>query len=215
MAVTDEAITAIKEMIASRRIGPGDRLPPEFDLSETLGVSRNSLREAVKALEVAGVLSVRRGDGTYVTDLSPRRLLTPLRTAVELLTESELSSVRRTTRILAAHSAAAAVGRATPEMLDDLERTARAFDAASHGALRTELAEHFVHGLALAGDDAFLAELMRHLIRARTPQRSHADSSGVHHQAEHMPLVAVVQAIRDGDRELAPALMTAVLASAD
>lgn len=69
MAVTDEAILRIKEMITGGQLAPGDRLPPEKELSEQLGLSRSSLREAVKALEVIRVLDVRRGDGTYVTSL--------------------------------------------------------------------------------------------------------------------------------------------------
>ena len=71
MAVTDEAILKIKEMIRSGDLKPGDRLPPEKELGEALGLSRSSLREAVKALEIIRVLDVRRGDGTYVTSLNP------------------------------------------------------------------------------------------------------------------------------------------------
>ncbi|WP_368857727.1 FadR/GntR family transcriptional regulator, partial [Vibrio parahaemolyticus] len=63
MAVTDEAILRIKEMIVHGELRPGQRLPPEKELSERLGLSRNSLREAVKALDMMRVLDVRRGDG--------------------------------------------------------------------------------------------------------------------------------------------------------
>lgn len=75
MAVTDEAIIKIKEMIVSGEFGPGDRLPREPDLAERLGLSRNSLREAVKALSLVHVLDVRQGDGTYVTNLEPGMLM--------------------------------------------------------------------------------------------------------------------------------------------
>lgn len=75
MAVTDEAIIKIKEMIVSGEFGPGDRLPREPDLAERLGLSRNSLREAVKALSLIHVLDVRQGDGTYVTNLEPGMLM--------------------------------------------------------------------------------------------------------------------------------------------
>ena len=60
MAVTDEAIEGIKEMIVSGKLSPGDRLPPEKELSEALGLSRSSLREAVKALAVIRVLASSR-----------------------------------------------------------------------------------------------------------------------------------------------------------
>lgn len=98
LAVTDEAIHKIKEMILSGELRPGDRLPPEKALSESLGLSRNSMREAIKALEVIRVLDVRRGDGTYVTSLEPRLLLEAMSFFVDLQDDSsvlELFAVRR------------------------------------------------------------------------------------------------------------------------
>ena len=78
MALTDEAIKRIKGMIVSGELRPGDRLPKEADLAERLGLSRSSLREAVKALSLIRVLDVRQGDGTYVTSLRPETLLDTL-----------------------------------------------------------------------------------------------------------------------------------------
>ena len=75
MAVTDEAIEKIKGMITSGALRAGDRLPREADLAAELGLSRSSLREAVRALSLVNILDVRRGDGTYVTSLEPRLLL--------------------------------------------------------------------------------------------------------------------------------------------
>ncbi|MEV4658659.1 FadR/GntR family transcriptional regulator [Micromonospora sp. NPDC049301] len=75
MPVTDEAIDKIKAMIVQGELLPGSRLPREADLAERLGLSRNSLREAVKALSLIRVLDVRQGDGTYVTSLEPALLL--------------------------------------------------------------------------------------------------------------------------------------------
>src|SRR5436190_23491370 len=84
MAVTDEAIEQIKEMIVSGRLRPGQRLPKEADLAAQLGLSRNSLREAVKALSLMRVLDVRQGDGTYVTSLEPSLLLDALSFIVDV-----------------------------------------------------------------------------------------------------------------------------------
>src|SRR5262245_48960983 len=75
MAVTDEAIEKIKGMIVSGALRPGDRLPKESELAADLGLSRNSLREAVRALSLIRILDVRQGDGTYVTSLDPQLLL--------------------------------------------------------------------------------------------------------------------------------------------
>src|SRR3954469_23790967 len=83
MPVTDVAIDRIKDMIISGELAPGDRLPKEADLAERLGLSRNSLREAVRALALINVLDVRQGDGTYVTSLEPHLLLDALSFVVD------------------------------------------------------------------------------------------------------------------------------------
>lgn len=83
MALTDAAIGKIKSMITSGELGPGDRLPNEAELARRLGLSRSSLREAVKALAVIRVLDVRPGAGTFVTSLSPRLLLDTLSFVVD------------------------------------------------------------------------------------------------------------------------------------
>jgi GntR family transcriptional repressor for pyruvate dehydrogenase complex len=98
MSLTDKAIRHIRELIASGELPPGAKLPPEQQLAAELGLSRGLMREAVKALVVARVLEIRRGDGTYVTTLEPRVLLEGLGSAVELLqgdTLLELTEVRR------------------------------------------------------------------------------------------------------------------------
>ena len=78
LAVTDEAIEKIKAMITSGALRAGDRLPREADLAADLGLSRSSLREAVRALSLVNILDARRGDGTDVTSLEPRLLLEAL-----------------------------------------------------------------------------------------------------------------------------------------
>ena len=54
-------------IVAEGRVGPGDKLPNELELSRELGVSRATLREAIQALTMQGVLEVHRGRGTFVS----------------------------------------------------------------------------------------------------------------------------------------------------
>src|SRR5882762_11007031 len=111
-SVTDGAIDKIRELIVSGSWGPGDRLPKESELAAQLGLSRNSLREAVRALSQLRVLEVKQGDGTYVSSLEPDLLLESTHFISHLLlgeTEIELYEVRR---ILEAAVAALAAGRA-------------------------------------------------------------------------------------------------------
>ncbi|MFC0533412.1 FadR/GntR family transcriptional regulator [Phytohabitans kaempferiae] len=65
----------IRNYILKQGLRPGDPLKPESELARLFGVSRNSVREAVKALESTGVLETRRGSGVYVCDFSFTPLL--------------------------------------------------------------------------------------------------------------------------------------------
>lgn len=111
MAVTDEAIEKIKEMIISGELRPGNRLPREADLAERLGLSRNSLREAVKALSLIRVLDVRQGDGTFVTSLAPGLLLDALSFVVDFHRDDTVLEFFEVRRILEPAATALATQR--------------------------------------------------------------------------------------------------------
>src|SRR5258706_16443343 len=121
MALTDEAIERIKEMIVSGELRPGDRLPKEADLAERLGLSRNSLREAVKALSMIRVLDVRQGDGTYVTSLEPNLLLDALSFVVDFHRDDTVLQFLEVRRILEPAATALATARMTPEDIVKLQ----------------------------------------------------------------------------------------------
>ncbi|GAW50138.1 GntR family transcriptional regulator [Nocardioides sp. PD653] len=100
MAVTDSAIEKIKQMIVSGDLRPGDRLPREADLAERLGISRGSLREAVRALSMIHVLDVRQGDGTYVTRLDPGLLMDALGFVMDFHRENTVLHTLEVRRLL-------------------------------------------------------------------------------------------------------------------
>jgi DNA-binding FadR family transcriptional regulator len=64
----EQVASQVTELVARGEFKPGDRLPPERDLAKLLGVSRPTVREAMIALEMAGLVEVRVGAGTFVTD---------------------------------------------------------------------------------------------------------------------------------------------------
>lgn len=115
MAVTDEAIDKIKDMIISGRLGPGDRLPREAELGVQLGLSRNSLREAVRALALINVLDVRQGDGTYVTSLAPGLLLDAMSFVVDFQHDDSVLQFLEVRRILEPAATAMATTRLDDE----------------------------------------------------------------------------------------------------
>src|SRR6202012_766899 len=87
-------------MIVSGTLRPGDRLPREADLAAELGLSRSSLREAVKALSLVNILDVRQGDGTYVTSLEPPLLLEALSFILDFHRDDTVLEFLRVRRIL-------------------------------------------------------------------------------------------------------------------
>lgn len=86
----DQAIRHIRDLIVRGVLEPGSKLPPEPQLSAMLGCSRSTTREAVRALVMARVLDVRRGDGTYVTSLQSDLLLDGIGLAVDLMQDESL-----------------------------------------------------------------------------------------------------------------------------
>lgn len=68
-------IEKLQEMIKTESLQPGDKLPSERELSETLLIGRSSVREALRALELIGLIETRRGEGTFLRDFSDHQLV--------------------------------------------------------------------------------------------------------------------------------------------
>ena len=122
MAVTDDAIEAIKQMIVVGELRPGDRLPREADLADRLGLSRSSLREAVKALTLIKVLTVRQGDGTYVTSLEPGMLMDAMGFVVDFHRDDSVLQFLAVRKILEPAAAAIAAIAMSDEDITELAR---------------------------------------------------------------------------------------------
>ena len=161
MAVTDDAILRVKEMIVSGELKPGDRLPREADLAERLGLSRNSLREAVKALSLVRVLDVRQGDGTYVSSLRADDLLGALSFVLDLHRgEDSVLEVLQVRRILEPAASALAAQRIT---VDEVAHLRALCDAGEAAKSIEELVEHdleFHRAIAKCSGNAYLAQLL-------------------------------------------------------
>jgi len=102
----------IQNLIAEGELKPGDRLPSERDLGEMLQVSRNSIREAIRALEALGIIESRHGGGNYITSDISSGMLEPLSLTFRLHggTFTDLLEVRRA---LENEAAVLAAGRIT------------------------------------------------------------------------------------------------------
>jgi GntR family transcriptional regulator, transcriptional repressor for pyruvate dehydrogenase complex len=209
VAVTDEAILKIKDMLLTGQLRPGDRLPPEKELSERLGLSRNSLREAVKALELIRVLDVRRGDGTFVTSLEPRLLLEAMAFAVDLHQDASILELFEVRRVLEPAAAAMATLRASRDDLDQLQKL---LQEVGPNTSVEELVSHDLkfHGLIneLSGN-AYMSSLLNSLsgrtLRARIWRGLTEQGSVGRTLAEHQ---AIFDAMVSGNADLVRSWVT-------
>ncbi|MET9271485.1 FadR/GntR family transcriptional regulator [Kribbella sp. NPDC003557] len=205
---TDVVVQGIRQMIIEGRLRPGARLPVEKDLAAALGVSRNPLREGVRALSVMGVLETRQGDGTYVTKLDPSMLLAPIGFVVDLhdgTGTTHLHSVRRILETEAAALAARQVGPGELEAAAELLRANEAelaHDQPNHETvIENDIAFHRI--IAEASGNPVLAALidalggrtMRDRLR-RSISQPGADETA---HREHLSILAALTA-HDPDR---------------
>lgn len=216
MAVTDDAIEKIKEMIVSGALRPGDRLPKESELAAELGLSRNSLREAVRALSLIRILDVRQGDGTYVTSLDPQLLLEAMSFVVDFHRDDTVLEFLAVRRILEPAATAMAAARIEDAELDAL---AAQLDALGPDPSVEELVAcdlEFHRRIVRSAGNSVLCSLLDGLSGPTTRARvwrgltqEDAVSRTLH---EHR---AILAALRDRDGEAARSWATVHIASVE
>jgi GntR family transcriptional repressor for pyruvate dehydrogenase complex len=202
--LTESAIAKLRDMISTGVLQPGDRLPSEAELAAQLGASRNTAREAIRALVTARVLDVRRGDGTFVTSLRPELLLDGISFAADLLQADyslELIAVRRILEGAATGMAAQRMDEATgAELRACLER----MRAAETHEILVQYDTQFHAIVASASGNATLASMLggvsSQTIRARVWRGDVDQSAIVRTLQQHEDILA---ALLTGDPALA------------
>jgi GntR family transcriptional repressor for pyruvate dehydrogenase complex len=136
-SLTAQLIDKIKTLISTGIVAPGGKFPPERELAKQFGVNRGSLRQALKVLEIMGVITQRVGDGTYLSTSAESILRQPLEflILVDDLSHHELFETRM---IVEPELAARAAERATPEDLAALRRAIVALERSETNKERLE-----------------------------------------------------------------------------
>ncbi|MEU6330081.1 FadR/GntR family transcriptional regulator [Streptomyces sp. NPDC047049] len=216
MAVTDEAIEKIKGMIVSGALRPGDRLPKESELAAELGLSRNSLREAVRALSLIRILDVRQGDGTYVTSLDPQLLLEAMSFVVDFHRDDTVLEFLAVRRILEPAATAMAAGRIGLEELNALEDRLNALGPSPSVEDLVAGDLEFHRQIVAASGNSVLCSLLDGLsgptTRARIWRGLTQKDAVARTLTEHR---AILGALRDRDAEAARAWATVHIASVE
>lgn len=204
--IYEEVVEQLKMMLTAGELKPGDKLPSERDMADSLGVSRASVREALTTLEAIGILEIKPGEGTFVRQTSDAETFAPLALVltVERNPEAQMMEVRR---VLETEMASLAAQRATAENLDKIEEFLSLMKSAQNtrDAVDADLRFHFA--IAEATQNTILlrlmntiADLMHHSLRPNREKLYSDYQTGQRILREHD---AIFKAIRNHDPEAA------------
>jgi GntR family L-lactate dehydrogenase operon transcriptional regulator len=183
MRLTDQVVEKLLKLVQERGLHQGQRLPAERQLALDLGVSRNSLREAIQTLVSQGILVSRRGDGTYVQSTAPAEWLKGAMAPLANLLDSDPNyryDVLETRHALESSTAWLAAQRATAQ---DKDRIQRCFDVMvqhqqnGHAELAARADAQFHLAIAEASHNLVLVQVMHSLftVMLSTVERNRHD----------------------------------------
>ncbi|MGE5047971.1 MAG: FadR/GntR family transcriptional regulator [Deltaproteobacteria bacterium] len=168
----EQVAEQIRRLIGSGTLKPGDLLPPERELAEKLGVGRSSVRDAVRTLEVMGILEPRQGHGTVVRDLSADALVVPLASVLQhkRVLVADLLDVRR---MIEPHLAARAARNATEDEIRYMEAVLERHEAKMRrGEEAVDEDSEFHYAIALAARNAVVLRVLDVLMDLLRESRS-------------------------------------------
>ena len=209
----EQIAAELTRLIRERDFKPGDRLPPERELAQQLGVSRPSVREAMIALETAGVVEVLTGSGTYVRSVVDEKF----RLAADAPGIREQIDARK---LIEPELAAAAAKAATKEEIALLAATVERAEAHFRKGERAEEDDYAFHTvLSAASRNTILAELVRHLWDLRRHPMWDTVRNRVVLPEHRMEVIAdrraIVTALRRGDAAAARKAMKSIMSKAE
>src|SRR5208337_2971513 len=157
--VYEEVARQIERLIL-QKLQPGDKLPSERELAEMLQVSRSSIRDAIRSLELTGLVEPRQGAGTIVRELSAESLVNPFANALKRRQElvSELLDFRK---MLEPPLAARAATHASPDEISEMEEILHRQEATiSHGEVAIAEDAEFHYSIALASGNSVVLKVL-------------------------------------------------------
>jgi GntR family transcriptional regulator, transcriptional repressor for pyruvate dehydrogenase complex len=202
--------TKVAEQLQTHIVGelkPGDMLPPERELVRMFGVSRSTIRDAIRRLETVGLLEPRQGVGTVVREISADVVVTPVANML-LQKRKNISELLDVRMIIEPALARRAALHASPEQIAELGNLLdRQAAKISEGELATEEDSSFHYTIALAADNSVMLKLVHVLMDSLRELRERSLEAG---GRQHKSLAAhrrVLAAVKQGDAAAAEAAM--------
>jgi len=157
--VYEQVIDQIKEMIKDGTLKKGDKLPSERDLVEQLGVSRASIREALRVLEIIGLLDCRQGEGNFIKNNFDNGLFEPL-SVMFMLNESKPEEIFELRKVIEVETAALAAKRITEEELEELYKLIEEMKNSESEDDRTKIDKKFHYTIAYASRNFLILNIL-------------------------------------------------------
>lgn len=207
--VYEQVMIQIKTMIKDGTLKRGDKLPSERELVEQLGVSRASIREALRALEMIGLVECKQGEGNFITNTFHDTLFEPL-SIMFMLNECKVHEIFDLRKIIEVETAALAAKQVTEEELKEMEELLQAMRACDDEDERVKIDVKFHYKIAQASRNFLIvsilnavASLMDSFIkdaRKNIINNQHKDVIDEQHES-------ILQALKNGDPEEATEAM--------
>lgn len=197
--VYEEIVAELQRLISKGQLKPGDRLPPERELAALFGVSRGSVRDAIRALEVMGAVEVRQGDGTIIRDTTPEVLVRPLATLL-MHKRQMLRELMDMRKILEPPLAARAAERATEEQIARLEAIlVRQAEKIARGELAIEEDTEFHYTIGTAAHNSVALKVIDVLMDLLKDSREQSLQLPERRQSSLVAHREILHAIRQRD----------------
>ena len=209
----EQVVDQIEKNIHEGNLRAGDKLPPERELGQQFGVSRTVVREAIKALRQKGLVEIRPGKGTYVTDGTSEVMRESIGHIVKIDRDKGLPNLMQVREMLEPQIAASAASMATPEDIEAMRTALQAMDASLEDAEAfTEADQQFHHALAVATRNRLLLQLIDPIVDLLREQRLKIFNAGTdgarRGQAHHK---RIFEAVVNGNSDAARREMVAHL----
>jgi GntR family transcriptional repressor for pyruvate dehydrogenase complex len=212
--ITELVVERIKELLARGELRAGSRLPPERELAEMLNISRPSLRTALKALSVMGIIRAKPGAGTYIAESLPEVFTEPMH-FMTLINNTSVEELFEARRIIEAGLAELAAERASAddiqllnkeiggmrETIDDPENFLK------HDVRFHQVMAHAANNKLMSGVMDTVAQLLFHIRRQTIAHASDLEEAIEWHQK-------IVDAIRKHEPRRAKDMLSGHLRSA-
>jgi len=197
-AIYEDIVLQIRTMIERGELKPGDKLPPERRLAEMFSVSRNTVREAIKALAERDVLESRQGAGTYVREADPEDFATTFAGAI-LRNQPGLRDIFEVRKLIEPEIAALAARNASPSDVTWLENVLHEQEEAFQtGHFGGNLDQMFHEILAEASGNKVMRAMVAALHDDLHESRAVGLQSKDRQQASLAAHRAIVDAVKDG-----------------